>query len=113
MYMYSVHPTCFNVYGFMLVYKKIFFLVIKLAADFRGSTGFIMFKTTSSICCTKLGSLTLVNKEGKDKFERVSIEEGYHRLHCRFVLFPSNTPRRLWKGWETKSLLLRAKGIDE
>jgi len=47
--------------------------VFKLAVDFRGSTGFIVFKKTSSLSYAKLGSITLISKEDKDKFERVNI----------------------------------------
>jgi len=46
--------------------------VFKLAVDFRGSTGFIVFKKTSSLSYAKLGSITLISKEDKDKFERVN-----------------------------------------
>lgn len=52
---------------------KWFFLVFKLAVDFRGSTGFIVFEKTSSLSYAKLGSITLISKEDKDKFERVNI----------------------------------------
>ena len=80
--MYSLHASlifsCINIF---------FFLVIKLAADFRGSAGFIVYKKASPHSCTKLGSLTLISKEGKDKFERVSIER--LKVNKHVIMFTS------------------------
>lgn len=70
--LYILHSTLINAYDFMLVNKK-FFSCDQNKADFRGSTGFIVFKKTSSLSYAKLGSITLISKEDKDKFERVNI----------------------------------------